>query len=438
MPAVATRRSTRTRKPLSRLGTEANDEDILILSDDSDDNDAPTTSKKINKKSSAKDAKPDENLELLSEGDDDESVDDDLSLTSVDDDDDLSVVAKKAAHSKKPPAKKAKALVKKKTATGKNSPCKKTASTTLIANKKANSNPPENSNELSDDDDDEDDDDEDIGAMLEKVKGKHARKSSTESSSEEEDSDSEDDSDEEHSEQESPGSTKRARFSQRLNQKNKKQKLSKMAKRALDKKPPKDGYGHDADSDDEEDSDSECEVVDLSKPLKKKLNTSIEELSDSEDELPASSCKQNTDSEFAKAFAQLQSAQQYHAEDLDVPEPEAPKIPNSVLKSRSKGSADVNDLEAVKEVKVVKKKQNYGPPMSVKLRTGKDSEETYTIRMREPMQALLNMYVKRNNIEASKVKHVSLLFDGEKLDLNSTPNSHDMENDDLIDVVVKE
>jgi hypothetical protein len=65
---------------------------------------------------------------------------------------------------------------------------------------------------------------------------------------------------------------------------------------------------------------------------------------------------------------------------------------------------------------------------------GKLSNEFLSIRMNEPLEHLLNKYTKKLNITE---RQVIFKFDGERMDMKRTPKSYDMEEEDIIDVVLK-
>eukprot|EP00544_Gedaniella_sp_CCMP2646_P005156 CAMPEP_0202493824 /NCGR_PEP_ID=MMETSP1361-20130828/10008_1 /ASSEMBLY_ACC=CAM_ASM_000849 /TAXON_ID=210615 /ORGANISM="Staurosira complex sp., Strain CCMP2646" /LENGTH=390 /DNA_ID=CAMNT_0049124177 /DNA_START=122 /DNA_END=1294 /DNA_ORIENTATION=- len=95
---------------------------------------------------------------------------------------------------------------------------------------------------------------------------------------------------------------------------------------------------------------------------------------------------------------------------------------------RTSGTSDGNTSSTV----------DYGPPLRFNMRTldehGKLSNEFLSIRMNEPLEHLLNKYTKKLNITE---RQVIFKFDGERMDMKRTPKSYDMEEEDIIDVVLK-
>jgi hypothetical protein len=83
--------------------------------------------------------------------------------------------------------------------------------------------------------------------------------------------------------------------------------------------------------------------------------------------------------------------------------------------------------------------QNLGARLILKLRTIQSSklvsEDEFVLREREPFSNLVVLYKKRMNLAVDKV--VSFSFEGEALQISQTPQSHDMEAEDIIEVTVK-
>lgn len=83
--------------------------------------------------------------------------------------------------------------------------------------------------------------------------------------------------------------------------------------------------------------------------------------------------------------------------------------------------------------------QNLGASLTLKLRTIQSgkliSEDEFLLREREPFSNLVMLYKKRMNLAMDKL--VSFAFEGEALGMSRTPQSHDMETEDIIDVTVK-
>ena len=109
-------------------------------------------------------------------------------------------------------------------------------------------------------------------------------------------------------------------------------------------------------------------------------------------------------------------------------------------------TAKATHIPTLVEPKIVNKQALYGPLMSITLRQmiKKDSssssnskqrrsisqELVVQIRQKEPLQELLKQY------QAKYPGNYVLKFDGEVLNLTTTPLMHDMESEDMIDVVV--
>jgi len=84
-------------------------------------------------------------------------------------------------------------------------------------------------------------------------------------------------------------------------------------------------------------------------------------------------------------------------------------------------------------------KANLGGALDLKLRTQRkgvvEAEETFTLRSKETFSILLHLTKKKKGI--ASCTNVVLGFDGEALGLQETPETHDMESGDLIDVQLK-
>ncbi|CAB9498844.1 expressed unknown protein [Seminavis robusta] len=287
------------------------------------------------------------------------------------------------------------------------------------------------------DDDDEDDDGDDSDASLDigkrlhviKIQQQTEKSGGTSSSGEEEATDeSSDDDSVVQASSPSKRPARSSRFKQRLAQKNKKSRLQKEAKRAT---------GCESE---EEDSGSEVEIV---MPYSSHRNPVLRQSLDgdsSDEEQVVKVPKSKKATEFAKAMAKLQSAQAYHAEDVDVSqEMEAENVDDS-------NDEDVICLDDPPPPKshqghteeTATTKKDLGNAIAVKLRTnegGKVKEQMFKIRMQEPMSVLVDKYKTKNNL--TQTAKVSFHFDGEQMNPNSTPASFDMEDDELIDVVLK-
>ena len=104
--------------------------------------------------------------------------------------------------------------------------------------------------------------------------------------------------------------------------------------------------------------------------------------------------------------------------------------------------------------------QQQGPLLKLKLRTvvlsvsvssnkkkktngsgikGKSQDDYFSIRAREPFSKLVELYKKEKKIVTNNSKNqiVILSFEGDTLELQQTPEMHDMEDDEIIEVTVK-
>ena len=300
--------------------------------------------------------------------------------------------------------------------------------------------------EISDDDDDSDSDKEITaklrGAPSMRTKGRSLALDPTsssedsgnsdESNSSDSGSDSESDSggknkvkERRRNKEEKPGRKKK--FQEKLDFARKKAKLREAAKKKANIA---------IDSDDDEDSDSYIEIIDNKFPpttSRKKTDESLEYLS-SDDEETNNKAFVAVNSEFAEARKKLEKAQSYHAEDVVDVSMEAEVL--SVADEAAPSELIDDEDDDIIDVTVKQVKANLGPTICIKLRT-RNGDETYKIKMREPFQSLMDNYVAKNKIPKSKVATVSFKFDGETLDLTQTPEAFDMENDDMVDVIVK-
>jgi hypothetical protein len=205
----------------------------------------------------------------------------------------------------------------------------------------------------------------------------------------------------------------------------------------------------------DDDDDSDVEVVDdtTKKPdaaavdVKPKPNGAALELSsddDDDDNVPAlpstttaparptdlAMCKKLFEAKQARM--QLTMAQQYHAEDVYVPE--------AVIDlDSSTSSSSVPTAEGA----AVRRPADLGPEIQLALRTsqlvqGKRnvvSNDSMIIRQREPFQALLGRYRVEKGVAAST--RVRFSFDGQNVPWSKTPAALDMEAGDLVDVLVE-
>jgi hypothetical protein len=84
-------------------------------------------------------------------------------------------------------------------------------------------------------------------------------------------------------------------------------------------------------------------------------------------------------------------------------------------------------------------KKTLGPALNLILRTVKggkiESEDTLVLRLREPFSKLIESYRTKNKL--GKTKKIVLSFEGDALGMNQTPETHDMETDEIIEVTVR-
>lgn len=88
---------------------------------------------------------------------------------------------------------------------------------------------------------------------------------------------------------------------------------------------------------------------------------------------------------------------------------------------------------------VITAAKNLGPTLKLKLRTianGKlVSEDDFDLKEREPFSKLVELYKTKTNLGPSK--HVVLSFEGDSLGMTQTPQTHDMETGEIIEVSLK-
>lgn len=88
---------------------------------------------------------------------------------------------------------------------------------------------------------------------------------------------------------------------------------------------------------------------------------------------------------------------------------------------------------------VIAAAKNLGPTLKLKLRTiaqGKLMfEDDFELKEQEPFSKLVELYKTKKNLGPSK--HVVLSFEGDCLGMTQTPQTHDMETGEIIDVSIK-
>jgi hypothetical protein len=84
-------------------------------------------------------------------------------------------------------------------------------------------------------------------------------------------------------------------------------------------------------------------------------------------------------------------------------------------------------------------KKTLGPALNLILRTVKsgkvESKDTLVLRFREPFSKLIEAY--RTHKKLGKTKKIVFSFEGDALGMNQTPETHDMETDEIIEVTVR-
>jgi len=144
--------------------------------------------------------------------------------------------------------------------------------------------------------------------------------------------------------------------------------------------------------------------------------------------------------EYAKrAREEMKRAQNYHAEDVEVKLPTPRK--KAAVESIDVDDSSVEEVEALKPAAtaaaVPKPKEAVykGDLLRITLRykdstNQKDCQAVLRIRSDEPLRMLKERFQGGGSI-------ASLKFDGDKLDMNKTPQFYDMEDEDLVDAVVQ-
>jgi len=87
-------------------------------------------------------------------------------------------------------------------------------------------------------------------------------------------------------------------------------------------------------------------------------------------------------------------------------------------------AADQNDYEEKEE----------GNPVFLRLRRQDQEVDRFRIDKSSPFEKLYLFYCKKKGFQPDKVKFI---FDGLPLNMRSTPDEEDMEDDDIIDVKVE-
>jgi len=229
---------------------------------------------------------------------------------------------------------------------------------------------------------------------------------------------------------------KRPRFAQRLAMKNKREKLEQAHKRPLQQKKNT-GTIHldDSDNDDDDDGDDdddEAVVVKVADNNGTKKETIDYPSSDDEDDGDKDNVTARTpkvSNEFTRARKELMTAQALHIDEDEEEEDENVEMEES--------DSDVEYMEttpATRKNKAtpVAKKADLGTLIRVKVRSRQGEDDTFSIRTKEPIQVLLDRYLKKH--PAVNPKNVQFHFDGEALPLTSTPIMFDMEDGELIEV----
>lgn len=100
---------------------------------------------------------------------------------------------------------------------------------------------------------------------------------------------------------------------------------------------------------------------------------------------------------------------------------------------RAPQSYDMEDDDIVE----VTLRPNQGQRINVKLRNAEQEVHSFAIRTMEPLRNLMDQYIAKKKIAKRKQNKLSFQFDGEVLDLGTKPADYDMENEELIDVLMK-
>ena len=80
-----------------------------------------------------------------------------------------------------------------------------------------------------------------------------------------------------------------------------------------------------------------------------------------------------------------------------------------------------------------------GPVLKINLITSNNEKQSFKIRSKEPFQNLMTSFFNRHNlINSSKTFNVHFKVDGETIPLTNTPNFYDLEDEDQIEVLVKD
>eukprot|EP00956_Cyclotella_meneghiniana_P001164 scaffold1327_cov65-Cyclotella_meneghiniana.AAC.3 len=142
--------------------------------------------------------------------------------------------------------------------------------------------------------------------------------------------------------------------------------------------------------------------------------------------------------EYAKrAREEMKRAQNYHAEDVEVKLPTPRK--KAAVESIDVDDSSVEEVEALKPAATAVPKPKEvvykGDLLRITLRykdstNQKDCQAVLRIRSDEPLRMLKERFQGGGSI-------ASLKFDGDKLDMNKTPQFYDMEDEDLVDAVVQ-
>lgn len=144
------------------------------------------------------------------------------------------------------------------------------------------------------------------------------------------------------------------------------------------------------------------------------------------------------------AQSKLTQAQHYHAHELYVPvtEPELIQRRSTVLGPSSSAATTTTATQRSSGLKAAA--MNLGVPLKVLCRTqmdiaGNTTKQTQkiklTIRNKEPLQSLYDKLFKELLLPPTAT--LTMTFDGMNLDKSKTPQSYDMENEDLIDCAAR-
>ena len=154
-----------------------------------------------------------------------------------------------------------------------------------------------------------------------------------------------------------------------------------------------------------------------------------------------------------RASKNLEKAQNYHAEDLKVKESEEPILlqlsstnPTDPKWGDKNKKTEKNTPEPLScttksgsplivVLRIIEKRNNNNNNKKNKTQRAQgDEKHDVPIKTNQPLRVLMERMIKKGIL--SQDATVELHFDGEKMDLNKTPASYEMEDEDLVDVLL--